>query len=306
METGPRTVEDGMANEWYCNMSGDVSGPLTDAQLKELADGGYLSPDDPVRQTAEGSWVAAGRVNGLFAAARSPLETEQKVRAASATEGRPAGHLPVAKAVDGPPPVPSSKPPIRHAQTSQRDEVFSVDAGGAASARSRSRKRRQHLITSPTVLAISAAGVVLGGAVFLLSRTETAPVSSDDDVPIAKAASAQPDTARETTADPMEGLDIDELNRLISKPLDSPKPAQAGTVDQLAGRTPDDSPQEPVAIEVATTTAEPDVPEAPEPRETMGKVLEDDRYSPKPIPGLTDVDGDDKKESGDEGTGRAR
>ena len=299
-----------MANEWYCSMSGDVSGPLTGAQLKELAAGGYLSPDDLVRKTAEGGWVAARRVTGLFAAEGSPSKPDKEALAAASTEAPPAARLPVAKAVGGPPPIPPANPPIRQPEAAPGGGLFTVDADKTGtSVRSRSRKGRRRLITSPSFLAISVSGIVLGGVIFWLSRTETQPARAEEDASVTEAGSDQPVARpRKAAADTTEGLDMDELDKLISRPLDGPRPARAkaDTKGKLARRAPDKSPEESVPDSKAVAPAEPSEGETPGPRETMVKVLEDDGYSPIPIPGLTNVDDGNEKAKSVEGVGGSR
>ncbi len=56
-----------MAVQWYCNISGKTFGPMSAHQLKALAKKGKLTQQHKVRQGAEGSWVPAERVKGLFA-----------------------------------------------------------------------------------------------------------------------------------------------------------------------------------------------------------------------------------------------
>ena len=265
-----------MENNWYCNMSGDVSGPLTDVQLRELAAGGHLLPDDFVRKTEVGEWVSAGRVNGLFPTVESSKQTSEE-----------AGHLPVAKAVGGPPPIPRPKPPTIPSETSPRDVLFTIDTTKTrASARSGFRKRRRRLITSPPVLAISTALIVLAGAIYWLSRTATEPVRSGEDVSAveARAGPTEAKSARQATFDAMKGLDADELDRVISKPSDDRSTRETDTA--VKSRQAD----EPIM------PLEPEMPERREYRETMVKVLEDDGYSPIPIPGLTDVNDDDNND----------
>jgi uncharacterized protein DUF4339 len=273
-----------MASDWYCNMSGDVSGPLTDMQLRELAAGGYLSPDDFVRKTAEGAWVSAGRVNGLFPTGESPTATGEEARGDRSTEGRLAPPLPVAKPLDGPPPVPPAKQPIGLSGIAPRDGLFAVDvAKTGASARS----RRRRLVTSPPVLAISTALIVLASVMFWLSRTEAESARSDEDVSAAEAGSPQPEpkSTRQATFDGLKGLDIDELDRLISKPPDGPKTPKTDTA--VEDRPADE----------AVTSLEPQTRKGSGHRETMVKVLEDDGNSPIPIPGLADVGDGDKPAS---------
>ncbi|MEE8450883.1 MAG: DUF4339 domain-containing protein [Thermoguttaceae bacterium] len=60
-----------MAVEWFCRISGEVAGPFSPHQLKELVQEGRLAPQDQVRQGTDGSWAAADRVKGLFSSARA-------------------------------------------------------------------------------------------------------------------------------------------------------------------------------------------------------------------------------------------
>ena len=286
-----------MASDWYCNMSGDVSGPLTDVQLRELAAGGYLSPDDFVRKTAQGGWVSAGRVNGLFSSGQAPTATGEEARADRSTEGRPGARPPVAKLLDGPPPVARAKQPTGRSGTAPRDGLFAVDAAKTeSSARSRFRKRRRRPITSPPVLAISTALIVLAGVMYWLSRTEATSVRWGEDVSAVESRSGPPGpkNARQATFDGIKGLDIDELDRLLSRPPDGPKTPKTDTAveDRPADRVPEPGPQGTVPADETVTSLEPQTRQGPGHRETMVKVPEDDGYSPIPIPGLTGVDDD--------------
>ena len=58
----PAAAQDG----WYCDVMGAQTGPLSSAQLKELAASGFLTPDVPVRNGVGGDWGPASRVKGLF------------------------------------------------------------------------------------------------------------------------------------------------------------------------------------------------------------------------------------------------
>jgi hypothetical protein len=55
-----------MATQWYCRLMGTELGPFTSKQLLEMARSHRLMPDDSVKKGAEGMWVAAHRVKGLF------------------------------------------------------------------------------------------------------------------------------------------------------------------------------------------------------------------------------------------------
>jgi len=52
--------------QWFCRLMGDEIGPLTSAQLLEMARSHKLTPEDYVRKGTEGNWVGAYRVKGLF------------------------------------------------------------------------------------------------------------------------------------------------------------------------------------------------------------------------------------------------
>jgi hypothetical protein len=55
-----------METQWYCRLMGTELGPFTSKQLLEMARSHRLTPHDSVKKGAEGMWVAAHRVKGLF------------------------------------------------------------------------------------------------------------------------------------------------------------------------------------------------------------------------------------------------
>lgn len=55
-----------MATEWYYQVMGETLGPLSSAQLREKTLSGEIIPDTWVRKGAQGKWVAADHVKGLF------------------------------------------------------------------------------------------------------------------------------------------------------------------------------------------------------------------------------------------------
>ncbi|QEG33348.1 DUF4339 domain-containing protein [Bythopirellula goksoeyrii] len=55
-----------MATEWYCRLMGSELGPFSSKQLLEMARQHQITPDDSVRKGADGTWVGAHRVKGLF------------------------------------------------------------------------------------------------------------------------------------------------------------------------------------------------------------------------------------------------
>jgi hypothetical protein len=61
-----------MADQWYCRISDEESGPISAPELKVMAAKGLLSPQDMVRRGEKGTWVAAARVKGLFSQGETP------------------------------------------------------------------------------------------------------------------------------------------------------------------------------------------------------------------------------------------
>ena len=55
-----------MSVEWYCRLMGTEMGPYTSKQLIEMARSHQLTPQDFVKKGADGRWVDAHRVKGLF------------------------------------------------------------------------------------------------------------------------------------------------------------------------------------------------------------------------------------------------
>lgn len=54
-----------MAREWFVRVGSREVGPISSAQLKELASSGRITPDSELK-VAGGKWSRAGRVDGLF------------------------------------------------------------------------------------------------------------------------------------------------------------------------------------------------------------------------------------------------
>lgn len=55
-----------MSLDWYCEIDGQVEGPVTDQGLRQLARSGKISPTDRVRRGEGGEWLPASRCRGLF------------------------------------------------------------------------------------------------------------------------------------------------------------------------------------------------------------------------------------------------
>lgn len=55
-----------MASQWYCRLMGTEMGPFTSKELLEMAQTHKVTPEDWVKKGADGKWVEAHRVKGLF------------------------------------------------------------------------------------------------------------------------------------------------------------------------------------------------------------------------------------------------
>jgi hypothetical protein len=64
----------GMASEWFYQVMGNQIGPVSSAELRNLAQQGAISRDTLVRKAPGSAWVLAERVQGLFSPSR-PLPT---------------------------------------------------------------------------------------------------------------------------------------------------------------------------------------------------------------------------------------
>ncbi|MCS7306111.1 MAG: DUF4339 domain-containing protein [Thermoguttaceae bacterium] len=98
-----------MSPGWYYAQENKQFGPVSAAELKALADGGKLQPDDLVWREGMADWVPARRVKGLFEAeASNPLSPSTPGPAAadvSATAAEGSGSAPASVPVFTPPAV---------------------------------------------------------------------------------------------------------------------------------------------------------------------------------------------------------
>lgn len=195
-----------MAAEWFWKISGKELGPLSSLQLKAMAEKGRLKPEHPVRQGAEGAWVPAGRVKGLFAQEVSPAAVSdstdvpvakplEKAAAKPGAKARPAprravkpADLPVAQAAPQPPaasavprarataaPPAASKPASTGAPAANPLGIV-TEAGtpaarltgrGGARTTSPRRKQKQKLITV-ALLGVLVVGLAVAGIVLIV------------------------------------------------------------------------------------------------------------------------------------------
>jgi hypothetical protein len=76
-----------MPDEWYCQIEGNLIGPLAARDLLRLAKSGKLTPADMVRKTASGKWLSAGTVRGLTFNAPAMAAPSRKTKKLCAVTG---------------------------------------------------------------------------------------------------------------------------------------------------------------------------------------------------------------------------
>jgi S1-C subfamily serine protease len=80
-----------MAGDWYCLIGDREYGPLDGHKLRQLAHSGQLSEESLVRKGADGHWVTANHVAGLFAATNGDGAHSVPIPPAPAPESPQAG-----------------------------------------------------------------------------------------------------------------------------------------------------------------------------------------------------------------------
>jgi hypothetical protein len=78
-----------MASEWFIQRGGSQTGPYSSQQLRQLANGGKLSPDDLIRKSDMKDWVAARTAKGLFSTTAATPTPSTSTAAAPATAETP-------------------------------------------------------------------------------------------------------------------------------------------------------------------------------------------------------------------------
>ena len=63
--------------DWYYQVMGEAVGPVLSKELRGKAIGGEVQKDTLVRKGAEGKWVSAIRVKGLFDGIDTPAESPE-------------------------------------------------------------------------------------------------------------------------------------------------------------------------------------------------------------------------------------
>jgi len=126
--------------DWFCNIAGKISGPMTAERLKGLADAGQVTPHDLVGQSTEGPWVPARRVKGLFPAAGAGATTA----ASPAPEPHQAGPPPEPPIPKPPVATPVPPPPDDSVEPPDANGPFAIVTGETSpTARFTARKARK-------------------------------------------------------------------------------------------------------------------------------------------------------------------
>ncbi len=60
--------------QWYYQLGGEVVGPMSREDLQRKAETGEIEPHVAVRDGAEGPWIAASQVDGLFVESTGPID----------------------------------------------------------------------------------------------------------------------------------------------------------------------------------------------------------------------------------------
>ena len=169
--------------EWYYRIAGQVVGPLAAEQLKALAAGGRLAPNDPVAQSPAGPWVPASRVKALFAVAEidepaepGPCQARQERSTAPppAAKSPPSGRV-AEPPIQQPPVVVSGPVPPRVGPAAGEDVPagFAIEAeqvGAISPLHPRGRRQRQPLTKAQKnarLVKLLSVAFVLGAAVLV-------------------------------------------------------------------------------------------------------------------------------------------
>jgi hypothetical protein len=94
--------------EWHYSRGNEQYGPVSSAQLKQMAAGGQLQPTDLIWKDGMPGWLAAGKIKGLFDAAPAAAAPAATTQSAPATAPPPAAPAPTSE------PAPQPASPIEY------------------------------------------------------------------------------------------------------------------------------------------------------------------------------------------------
>ncbi len=204
-----------MAGEWFYQAKGQQLGPVVSAELRRLADTGVVTPDTLVcRATAtgmaDGRWVCAERVQGIFQRNESP-----PTEAVRHVEGKPVSRVAASfaekerQSSPSPPPLPPTIPPVSP-DSPRRKRVSRLAAALAAGG----------AVTTALLAAILM--VHHSGKEVISAQTATTIPSPPDDsaiVPVQTKPSAQPSAQHPAPSAP--SITPKDAGHPIGKALDS-------------------------------------------------------------------------------------
>ena len=73
-------------NQWFYQIMGETFGPVSPSELRQLAQASTISVDTLVRKGADGDWVRAERVKGLWGPAKEPAPSRRREERSSPIE----------------------------------------------------------------------------------------------------------------------------------------------------------------------------------------------------------------------------
>ena len=98
-----------MAAEWFLKVGNQVHGPMSAAELRQKAAAGLIGSETPIRKGADGRWVPAAKVQGLFQSPPATAASRVEVKAVSRT-GAPSAEKGLQSPASPPPLPPSIQP----------------------------------------------------------------------------------------------------------------------------------------------------------------------------------------------------
>jgi len=216
-----------MTAQWYCTIGQQTFGPMTPDQLKNLVMQGQLLPTSPVRFGANGAWMQAATVRGLFSGApsvgttASPLAALPTAAPAQPIQGGPplaspplappthpptatplasaTPQTPLAVPVGVPTGTPVAATPPQHAAVPPAQAPGSAPAPASSIRRRRSRRRSDQGLLVAVLVCL--AGVVLIGIVGLAVFLSMPDEGTEQD----KVARASPAADEKSPADAAAG-----------------------------------------------------------------------------------------------------
>jgi hypothetical protein len=252
-----------MANNWYCRVDGNVLGPFSATQLKDLVKQQWLKPDHEVAQQADGPWTPAARVRGLFskpgkARAKSGTSapgatsrpTERKNRGSASPWSEPVDHS------SGDRPAPAGASPF-----SVIDDRPTTGRAKAVlnPAQQRRRQRKQLIVGAVVFMGVT---VVVGGVLLIFNPFAPAPPQAASPPDKKAETDTTPASASADEAEVAEAADADDLGLFPDEETGATAPSEADTNDP-AGNDTADAPDSRAMASTASAEGDDDAPTDP-------------------------------------------